>query len=184
MNEYTQVSTRVEFQLNYLFQNNINITSSFSLHKLDLQHNYRVSSIEHNSGIVGYPCRTDPTVSAMAPWCLPVELAEAFLVEAVPDVDEAVRAAGRKRVVVAVERDRVHREDLLHAILLQAMTLERILLLLHLGAWVEVLDGHAACSSRRWRNGGAWSREEAWPGEGGVWPGEGGGVAWKVRGEA
>ena len=44
-----------------------------------------------------------------------VELAEALLVGAVPDVDEAVGAAGGEGVVVAVEADGVHRVDQLDA---------------------------------------------------------------------
>ena len=72
----------------------------------------------------------------------PVELAETFLVEAVPDVDESVGAAGRERVKASVECDRVYGEDLLVSVLLDAVTLERVLLLLYLGTRVEVLDGH------------------------------------------
>ena len=37
-----------------------------------------------------------------------MELAEPLLVGAVPDVDETVGAARRKRVVLAVKRDGVH----------------------------------------------------------------------------
>ena len=44
-----------------------------------------------------------------------VELAEALLVGAVPDVDEAVGAARGEGVVVAVEADGVHRVDQLDA---------------------------------------------------------------------
>ena len=73
----------------------------------------------------------------------PVELAETFLVESVPDVDEAVGAPRGECVEAAVECDCVDREDLLHTVLLDAVTLEGILLLLHLWAWVHVLDGNS-----------------------------------------
>ena len=71
-----------------------------------------------------------------------MELTESFLVEAVPDVDESVGAARREGVEAAVESDRVDGEDLLVSILLDTMTLECILLLLHLRARVHVLNGH------------------------------------------
>ena len=41
----------LQSNVNYYF---LNIISSFSLYKLDLQRKYRVSSIEHNSGIVKF----------------------------------------------------------------------------------------------------------------------------------
>lgn len=44
-----------------------------------------------------------------------VELAKAFLIEAVPYVYVAVGAAGRERVVHGVKADRVHWVDLLEA---------------------------------------------------------------------
>ena len=73
-----------------------------------------------------------------------VQLTQPLLVQPVPDVDVAVRAAGGERVVLAVEADGVHRVDVLHAGLLDAVALEGVLLLLHLRARVEVLYGHAA----------------------------------------
>ena len=77
-----------------------------------------------------------------------MELTKSFLVEAVPDVDETVGAARREGVEAAVERDRVDGEDLLVSILLDTMTLERILLLLDFGTRVHVLDGHTRYDTR------------------------------------
>ena len=73
-----------------------------------------------------------------------MELAQPLLVEAVPDVDVTVRAAGGERVVLTVEADGVHRVDVLHAGLLDTVTLEGVFLLLYLWAGVEVLHGNSA----------------------------------------
>lgn len=63
--------------------------------------------------------------------------------KAVPDVDVAVAPAGRKGVVSVVECDGIHRVDKLNAIrILGPMTLEGVLLFLHFGARIEVLDSH------------------------------------------
>ena len=68
----------------------------------------------------------------------PVKLTEALLVEAVPDVDEAVGAASRERVVLVVEGDGVDRVDQLYAVLLEAVALEGVLALLDLWTRVQV----------------------------------------------
>ena len=62
----------------------------------------------------------------------PVELAEPLLVVAVPDVDEAVTAPGGEGVVLPMEGDRVDWVNVLNAILLETVTLERVFLLLGL----------------------------------------------------
>jgi len=67
-----------------------------------------------------------------------VKLTEALLVEAVPDVDEAVGAASRERVVLVVEGDGVDRVDQLYAVLLEAVALEGVLALLDLWTRVQV----------------------------------------------
>ena len=72
----------------------------------------------------------------------PVELAQPLLVISVPDIDVSVAAAGGEGVVVLVEADGVHRVDVLDAVLLHPVALERVLLLLRLGARVQVLHGH------------------------------------------
>jgi len=67
-----------------------------------------------------------------------VKLTEALLVEAVPDVDEAVGAASRECVVLVVEGDGVDRVDQLYAVLLEAVALEGVLALLDLRTGVQV----------------------------------------------
>lgn len=67
-----------------------------------------------------------------------MKLTEALLVEAVPDVDEAVGAASRERVVLVVEGDGVDRVDQLYAVLLEAVALEGVLALLDLWTRVQV----------------------------------------------
>ena len=64
--------------------------------------------------------------------------------EAIPDVDVAVRTARGEGVVDIMEGDGVDRVNLLHAILFDPMTLERILLLLNFWAGVQVLYCHTA----------------------------------------
>ena len=71
-----------------------------------------------------------------------MELAQPLLVVSVPDIDVAVAPSSGEGVVVLVEADGVHRVDVLDAALLHPVALERVLLLLRLGAGVQVLHGH------------------------------------------
>lgn len=78
----------------------------------------------------------------------PVELAEPLFVEAIPDVDVAVRTTCGESVVDVVESDGIDWVDLLHAVLFDPVTLERILLLLNFWAGVQVLHCHTAWIDR------------------------------------
>ena len=75
---------------------------------------------------------------------LPVELTKSFLVEAVPDIDETVRASGSECVIRAVHGDGVYWVNLLNTILLNPMTFKRVLFLLNLRTGVQVFNCHAA----------------------------------------
>ena len=50
----------------------VQLMQQFIMYKLDLQHKYRVSSIEHNSGIVGYRRNfgIDPALTKTADYVL------------------------------------------------------------------------------------------------------------------
>ena len=81
----------------------------------------------------------------------PVELAEPLFVEAIPDVDVAVRTTCGESVVDVVESNGIDWVDLLHAVLFDPVTLERILLLLNFWAGVQVLHCHTAWIDREKR---------------------------------
>lgn len=68
--------------------------------------------------------------------------------EAIPDVDVAVRTTCGESVVDVVESDGIDWVDLLHAVLFDPVTLERILLLLNFWAGVQVLHCHTAWIDR------------------------------------
>ena len=73
-----------------------------------------------------------------------MKLAEPLLVEAIPDVDVAIRTTSSKGIVDVVESDGIDRVDLLHAILFDPVAFECVLLFLNFWAGVQVLHCHAA----------------------------------------
>lgn len=73
-----------------------------------------------------------------------MELAESLFVVAVPYVHIPVAATSGKGVVLLVEADGVHRVNVFYSVFLHSVAFECIFLLLSLGTWVEVFNGHPA----------------------------------------
>lgn len=75
-----------------------------------------------------------------------MKLTQSFLIKWIPNVNHTIRSASCERIVAIVKSNGVHWIYELDAFLFvfAAVTLKGILLFLHLGIHVEVLDGHTA----------------------------------------
>lgn len=87
-----------------------------------------------------------------------MELTQSLLVEPVPGVHNAIRSSRGKCLVLVVEADGIHRIDLLHFVLLHAMTLEGELSLLHFRFRIKVL--HSDTSLNRTHHVALFVRED------------------------
>lgn len=108
------------------------VTARRDLSFIQVRHTYR----EYGAVVAETECSHAGVIS--------MELAQTFLVETIPNVHVAIRTTGGECVVCRMKTDSVHRIDMLHVVLLDSVTFERILFLLGFRHCIEILDGNSA----------------------------------------
>lgn len=108
---------------------------------------FRMLRVIHFIHIWWCYCKCSPVI-AEGKWCdaggVPMELAQSLFVKWIPNIYKSIRTTCGECIVNVMKGNGIDRVNLLNVVFSQPVALEGILLLLHLRAWVQVLNCHSA----------------------------------------